>query len=63
MMTQLRNPADPFPACLALQSHYELVGDRVVGDLYYSSDLYDDAWAKRLVDGLMRTAESIGAVR
>jgi acyl-CoA synthetase (AMP-forming)/AMP-acid ligase II len=54
MMTQLQSPEDPIPACLALQIHYEIVGDSLVGDLYYSSDLYEEPWIGRLVDGLVR---------
>jgi hypothetical protein len=59
MMTQVQSAEDPIPACLALQIHYELVGDELVGDLYYSTDLYDESWAGRLVDGIVRSVEGL----
>jgi hypothetical protein len=57
LMTQLQNPEDPVPACLALQLHFEQVGDVLAGDLYYSSDLYTASWAERFAGGMMQALE------
>jgi hypothetical protein len=46
---------------LALQVHFELVDERVVGDLFYSTDLYEEAWARALADQLVRSLRNFGA--
>jgi hypothetical protein len=57
MLAQLQDPHDPVPACLALEIHYELVGDELFGDLYYSKDLYRESWVHALVDRLLGSLE------
>ena len=59
LMTQVRDPEDPLPSCLALQLHLEQVGDGLAGDLYYSTDLYTPSWAERFVGGMMQALEDL----
>jgi surfactin family lipopeptide synthetase A/fengycin family lipopeptide synthetase B len=35
LVARIQDPGDPLPACLALQVHFELVDERVVGDLFH----------------------------
>jgi aryl carrier-like protein len=58
MITHLQDPAALMVTCLALQLHFELVGGKLVGDLYYSSELYEESWVQRLVAGLLRSLEA-----
>jgi hypothetical protein len=59
VLAQLQDPEDPVPACFALQIHYELVRGQLVGDLYYSRDLYVQSWVERLVDSLLRSLDAL----
>jgi hypothetical protein len=59
LLTQLQNPEDPIPACLALQLHFEQVGGELAGDLYYSTDLYTASWAERFGAGTMQALEAL----
>jgi acyl-CoA synthetase (AMP-forming)/AMP-acid ligase II len=42
LIAHLSNPETPMSAAFGLQTHYESVAGKLVGDLYYSSDLYSE---------------------
>ena len=59
MMTQVQNPENPIPGCLALQLHFEQVGNELAGDLYYSTDLYTPTWADAFASGMLQALEAL----